>query len=221
MNEEQSLYDPETEANLPALFANLPKPVKIVVWGDAEASQFEAEAIRLAQDLSDRFDPISYAVRPRRANYDYYPVIGIMGDVGKEDEWEDFGVRLIGLPLGFQMTTLVTAVQAVSFRGMTLEAITRIRLKQLTDRVEMQVVSAADNEGGAIVATPAFNMAVVNPHIRVFFIMADQFPQITDKYSIDVVPHIIINNRVHISGVIAEDKLLGQIAQAVKSAPLR
>lgn len=220
MTEESSLFDPETEKNLPALFANLPEPIRLVVWGDEEASVFEAEAIRLCRDLAARFDTVSYTIRPRRANYDYYPVIGVMGDMGKEDEWEDFGVRIIGLPMGYQMTSFVTAVQAVSFRGMTLEAKTRIQLKRLSQRVEIQVVSAADNEGGAIVAQPAFCMAVVNPNIRVFLIMADQFPLVSDKYSIDIVPHMIINNRVHVSGVISEERLLEQVAQAVRSAPL-
>lgn len=218
--EKKPLYDPETEESLPALFANLPEPVKLVVWGDEAASVFEAEAVRLCRDLAERFESISFTIRPRRANYDYYPVIGVMGDIGEENEWDDYGVRLIGLPAGYQMTSFVTAVQAVSFRGMTLEAVTRIQLKRLTQRVEIQVVSAADNEGGAIVAQPAFNMAAANPHIRVFFIMADQFPLVTDKYSIDIVPHMIINNRVHVSGVISEEKLLQQVAQAVRSAPL-
>jgi alkyl hydroperoxide reductase subunit F len=220
MNEHRPLFDQETEDSLPALFANLPEPVRLVVWGDAEGSIFEAEAIRLCQDLSERFAPLSYTVRPRRENYPYYPVIGVMGDLGSEDEWEDFGVRIIGLPIGYQMTTFVTAVQAVSFRGMTLDAKTRIQLKRLTQQVMIQVISAADNEGGALVAQPAFNMAAANENIRVFFIMADQFPEITDKYSIDIVPHMVINGRVHISGLISEDNLLKQVAQAVKTAPI-
>lgn len=223
MSEQRPLFDSETEASLPALFEHLPEPVKLVVWGDPSLSQYEAEAVRLCQTLADRFSAITYTTRPRRVNYDYYPVIGVMGgdaeDTG-DHSWEDFGVRLIGLPDGYQMTSFVTAVQAVSFRGMTLEAMTRIKLKQLNQPVSIQVVSSADNEGGAVVAQPAFNLAAANPHIRVFFIMADQFPQITTKYSIEIVPHMVINGRVHISGVISEEDLLKQVAQAVKTAPL-
>lgn len=223
MNEEQPFFDEETEQNLPAVLENLPEPVKLVVWGDPTASAYEAQAVRLCQELSERFGTISYATRPRRINYAHYPVIGVMGgdaeDTG-DDSWEDFGVRIIGLPAGYQMTSLITAVQAVSFRGMTLEAITRIKLKQLTHKVQIQVVSSADNEGGAVVAQPAFSMATVNPNIRTYLIMADQFPEVTNKYSISIVPHIVINGRVHISGVIDEENLLRQVAQAVKTAPI-
>ncbi|MEM7330468.1 MAG: thioredoxin family protein [Chloroflexota bacterium] len=223
MSEEQPFFDEETEKNLPALLEHLPEPVKLVVWGDPEATEFEKQAVRLCEELSSRFKTISYTTRPRRVNYDYYPVIGVMGgdaeDTG-DHSWEDFGVRVIGLPAGYSMTSFITAVQAVSFRGMTLDAMTRIKLKQLTDKVNIQVISAANNEGGAIVAQPAFNMAVVSANIRTLYIMSDQFPAITTKYSIDIVPHMVINGRVHISGVIDEGDMLKQVAQAVKTAPI-
>ena len=212
-------FDEETANNLPALFEHLPEPVKFVIWGDADGSSFEQEAVALCQELAHRFEQLSFSLRPRRENYPYYPVIGVMADTGA-DGWDDLGVRLIGLPAGYQMTSLVTAVQAVSFRGMTLEATSRIQLKRLTQKVHIEIVSSAENEGGALVAQPAFNMAAANTHIHTFLIMADQFPEITTKYSIDIVPHTIINGRVHISGVIAEDDLLKQVAHAVKTAPL-
>ncbi len=223
MSEEQPFFDEETEQNLPALFEHLPEPVKLVVWGDPEETEYEAQAVQLCEELSNRFSAISYTTRPRRINYDYYPVIGVMGgdaeDTG-DDSWDDYGVRVIGLPAGYAMTTFVTAIQAVSFKGMTLDAMTRIKLKQLNEKVNMQVISAANNEGGAIVAQPAFNMAVVNDNIRTLFIMSDQFPAITTKYSVEIVPHTVINGRVHISGVIDEGDLLKQVAHAVKTAPI-
>lgn len=219
MDNDFHLFDAETEKNLPALFAHLPEPVKLVVWGD-ESGVFEKEAFRLCQALADRFETLSFIKRPRRDNYLFYPVIGVMGKTENAESWEDFGVRLIGLPAGNQMTSLVAAIQAVSFRGMTLDAVSRIQLSRLSQAVQLQLITSAENEGGAIVAQPAFNMAAVCPSFRTYLIMADQFPEITTKYSIDIVPHIVINGRVHISGVITEANLLKQVAHAVKTAPL-
>lgn len=149
-------FDEETWAQLPIMFDNLPEPVHIIMWGDPAESEAEQETAVLLQSLTDRFEQLTYQVLPRRINYHFYPVLGIMG--GPADEWHDFGVRLIGLPNGYAMTSFITAVQAVSFRGMTLGAMSRIQLKKLTQPVNIELFSAADNEAGALMAQPLFNM---------------------------------------------------------------
>ncbi|MCP4418721.1 MAG: hypothetical protein GY805_19055 [Chloroflexi bacterium] len=215
MNELSHPFDEETWAQLSTVFKNLPEPVHMIMWGDPAESEAEKETAVLLQSLSDRFDQLTYQVLPRRINYHFYPVLGIM--TGPADEWHDFGVRLIGLPNGYAMTSFVTAVQAVSFRGMTLGAMSRIQLKKLSQPVNIELFSAADNEAGALMAQPLFNMAVVNEHIRTFFIMGDQFPTAIERYSINFLPHMVINGRVHMEGVIDEGEILRWIGTAVKS----
>lgn len=208
-------FDAETWEQLPTLLENLPEPVHIILWGDPAASATEKETTVLLQSLTDRFHQLTYQVLPRRINYHFYPVLGVMG--GPAEDWHDFGVRLIGLPNGYAMTSFITAVQAVSFRGTTLEAMTRIKLKQLNQPVSIELFSAADNEAGALMAQPLFNMAVVNEHIHTFFVMTDQFPTAVDRYSLNYLPHMVINQRVHLEGVVDENEILRQIATAVKT----
>ncbi len=208
-------FDAETWAQLPALLEHLPEPVHIIVWGDETAATHDAAAIRLCQTLAVRFANITTQALPRRINYDYWPVLGIMR--GTADKYEDVGVRLIGLPDGFGMTAFITAVQAVSFRGMTSEALTRIQLTKLNEDVRLELITAADNEAGALMSQPLFNMAVINPHIRTFMIMADQFPVIVDRYSVNYLPHTVVNGRVHIEGVVDEADILKRVAAAVQA----
>lgn len=210
-------FDQDTWAQLPSFFDNLPQPVRLIVWGDAGMSRLEKEAAGLCQVLADRFEGISWQLLPRRINFQFYPVIGVMGDNGPEAEWTDFGVRLIGLPDGYQMTSLITAVQSVSLRGMTLEATSRIQLSRLQEDVRLELLSSATDEYGPIMAQIAFNMAVVNPHVRSFLIMSDQFPESVLRYSVNHVPHIVINGRVHLEGVVNEKTLLTHIAHAIKT----
>lgn len=211
--ESENPFDAETWAQLPALLAHLPEPVHINVWADATAAAFDAEAVQLCQTLAEHFDTITMQNLPRRINYDYWPVLGVMR--GTPDAYEDVGVRLIGLPQGFAMTSLITAVQAVSFQGMTSEALTRIQLAKLEKEVRIEIITAADNEAGALMTQPLFNMAAVNPHLRVFMIMADQFPVIIERYSVNYLPHTVINGRVHLEGVVEEKEILQHIARAV------
>jgi alkyl hydroperoxide reductase subunit AhpF len=206
-------FDAETWALLPDYFEELPNPVQINLWGDPETSQGEKEALRLIQALANRFEPINARTFPRRANYPYYPVLGIFGLEGNETI--DYGVRLIGLPSGYQMTSLIAAIQAVSFQGSSLEAKTRIILQGLKKDVRLELLTAANDEGGATMARTLFGLAVASPTIRSFLIMADVFPVASVRYSVTYLPHLVINGRNHIDGVIDEEQLLQKIAAAL------
>ena len=214
MNGEAAHFDEETWAQLPEFFEHLPEPVRLHVWGDVEASPAEREAVRLAQLLSEKFEMIDFRLLPRRINYAYYPVIGVMGL--EQSEAIDFGVRLIGLPAGYQMTSLVAAIQCVSFRGMTSEASTRIRLHRLNSEVNLELITTAGDEAGTVMAQRAFNMAVASSWIRSYLVMGDTFPEAFVRYSVSQVPHLVINGRNHVEGLLEEEQILEHIAAAVR-----
>lgn len=215
----ESHFDKDTLAQLPAFFDELPEPVQIHIWGDPENFPVEREAVRLVEMLSDRFENIHFKLFPRRENYPYYPVIGVMGiEYDEEEETEkvvDFGVRLIGLPSGYQMTSFVAAIQCVSFRGMTSEALTRIKLHQLKSDVTLEMITAAEDEAGAVVAQRIFNMAVASPRIRSFCVIGDAFPEAFVRYSINELPHLIINGRTHLEGIVNEETILSHISRTI------
>lgn len=211
---ENNPFDTETWGLLPSYFEKLPNKIQINIWGDPELSFAEKEAQKLAGTLAQHFNQIEAAYFPRRANYDYYPVIGIF-DLS-EVEPIDKGVRIIGLPVGYQMTSLIAAIQAVSFQGTTLEAATRIPLQKLQKDIQLEILTAAENEGGALVAKSAFGLAVASPKIRAYLIMTDAFPIANVRYSVNDLPHLVINGRHHVQGMVGEEEILKQIAAAVK-----
>ena len=212
-NPEQSIFEGDSWSELSSIFSHLPEPVMLTVWGDGDGSHGERQAAHLCQTLADNFDTIQFRLLPRRVNYPYYPVIGVMGY--QEEEEVDFGVRIIGLPAGYQMTSLITAIQAVSFRGATVEPGTRIKMHKLAADVTLELMSAADNEGGPLVAKIIFGLAVINPHVRSYLIMSDRFPEANLRYSVNIIPHLVINGRVHLEGVVDEDAVVRHIAKAV------
>jgi alkyl hydroperoxide reductase subunit AhpF len=214
VNEWQQRFDQATWDGLPSFFEQLPEPVCLTVWADEAGSASEREAVALGRLLAGQFDQIDFELRPRQPAHSFYPVTGVMGK--GETEATDYGVRLIGLPLGYQMTSLVTAIQAVAFRGMTLAARTRIRLHKLTSPVTLELITTAEDEAGAAMAYLLFNMAVTTPRIRSYLIMGDLFPEALRRYSVSIVPHLVINDRSHISGPISEEGVLKQIAATLK-----
>jgi alkyl hydroperoxide reductase subunit AhpF len=186
-------FDEETWAQLPSFFERLPEPIRLHIWGDGQASPAEGEAIRLARLLDEQFDKIDHRVLPRRIKYDYYPVIGVFRM--EEDVAVDHGVRIIGLPAGYQLKSLIAAIQCLAFRGTTSEATTRIQLSRLSSDVEIEILTSADDSGGPVMAQTAFNMAVFSPSVRAFLIMADSFPDSLIRNSVKGLPHTVINGR--------------------------
>jgi alkyl hydroperoxide reductase subunit AhpF len=210
-------FDAETWDQLPSYFDKLPIPIRLHVWGDGQATPAEGEAIRLAKMLDERFDQIDHRVLPRRINYPYYPVIGILR---VEDAVAvDHGLRIIGLPSGYQLTSLIAAIQCLAFRASTSEATTRIQLSRLAQAVDIEVLTSAEDQRGPLLAQAAFNMAVFSPMIRTFLIVTDSFPDALVRYSVNALPHTVINGRTHIEGLVDEQGLLEHIAAAVRSRP--
>jgi alkyl hydroperoxide reductase subunit AhpF len=166
----------------------------------------------LVNGLADQFKQIEMAVFPRRVNYPYYPVLGVFSI--ENDNSIDYGVRIIGLPAGLQLTSLIAAIQAVSFRGSTLEAKTRIQLGKLQSDVNLELLSSAKDELGTIMAKSVFGLAVASAHVRSYLIMADVFHEAVWRYSVHQLPHLVINSRVHADGLLSEEEILKQVALA-------
>ncbi len=214
MNNTPYPFDAETWQQLPDFFDKLPEPVHLHLWGFEDASDGERETAVLCRTLADHFDKINLKQFSRRKNYNFWPVLGIMGDnAGKP---VDYGVRIVGWPKGYQITSLITAIQVVSFQAQTLEPLTRIQLANLPEAVTIELLSAADNETGALVAKIAFGLAVANEKVKSYLIMADEFPEAAVRHSAYTLPHTVINGRVHIEGVIDEPMMMKQIAKAIK-----
>lgn len=139
---------------------------------------------------------------------------------GTPEEQTDHGVRLIGLPAGYQMTSLIAAIQSVSFQGQSLEPRTRVQLRKMEQahpdaRVAIELLTSAEDEAGALVAKVVFGIAVASEAVRTFLVMTDAFPEAATMYSATYLPHTVINKRVHYQGVADEAELLRQIAKAV------
>jgi alkyl hydroperoxide reductase subunit AhpF len=217
--EKKSIFDHATWGTLDGFLRHLPRTVRLVVWGDEQRSVEEREAIRLGEKLAERYEIIRFERRDRLPSYSYYPVLAVMLE-GEEGEGVDDGVRFIGLPAGYQINSLVGAIQAVSFRASNLEARTRIQLSRLPAdaQIDLEVFSSAADEEGPLTATLAAGLAVASPNLRAFLIAADVFPAAAIRYSVRTLPHTVIDGRIHFQGVTDEDGMVRQIARAVQTA---
>lgn len=214
-------FDEATWQQLPDFLGNLPEPVCLYVWGDPHAGGAEMEAARLVELLANRFpDRLSFRFSPRHANYPYYPIIGLMAGTGEAAT--DLGLRIIGLPIGLQMTSLIAGIQAVAFRGQTLEPLTRLKLHRLFTAtpadVNIEILTSAEDEAGAVTAKAVFGAAAAFERVRAYLTVTDFFPEAARRYSAIHLPHVVINQRIHFNGLLEEKNLVRQIALALADA---
>lgn len=202
-------------AVLDEFLGKLPEKVRMVVWASELNSCTEGNAVDLGRSLSQRFDAVEFQHRPRKPDYPYYPLIGVMG-VDERGKQIDYGIRFMGLPAWAQINSLIGAMQAVSFRGMTTEAATRIQLARLKEDVLIELFTTPEDESSIDLATLAANLAVLSPHVKAYVVMINDFPALIPQYSIYQVPHTIVNHRHHLTGVMGEDKFLKFIGRMLK-----
>ena len=209
-------FDDEAWKQLPALLDHLPNPVRIHLWADKDGTVDENHALNLVSLLSDNFSTVEFQLFPRRSNYSFYPVFGVMGV--EEDRTIDYGIRIIGLPIGYQMTSLITAIQSAAFKGMTSEALSRIQLAKLEKDIALELITDGEDEMGPVMAQIIFNFAVISPFIKSYLIMGNSFQDAYVRYSINYLPHVVINERYHVEGAATEGELLEDIAKCLKGA---
>ena len=208
-------FTEETYEILAGFLENLPEKVRLVVHASVQNSCTEENTAELCEALAERFDSIEYVNKPRVADFPWHPIIAVNG-IDENGKDIDFKIRFFGHPAWYQINSLIAAIQAVSFRGMTLDAKTRIQLSRLKSEVAIETFTSPEDEAGVLMSSLVCNLAATSPHIKAFICMINDFPDLVPQYSVYSIPHTIINKHHHLEGVYNEKKFLKMMAKAVK-----
>ena len=138
-----ALLTEEVTADLRSAFAQLENPVRLAVFSQALADPVSEEVRRLVEELA-ALDP-RVTAEPRNFVLDQprvdelgierIPAIAVLG------ERTDYGVRLYGLPTGYEFGSLVDSILDVSRGKSGLAEATRSALAQLERDVRVRVFS--------------------------------------------------------------------------------
>jgi len=138
-----ALLTEEVTADLRSAFAQLENPVRLVVFSQALADPVSEEVRRLVEELA-AIDP-RLTVEPRNFVLDQprvdelgierIPAIAVLG------EPSDYGVRLYGLPTGYEFGSLVDSILDVSRGTSGLAEATKSALAELERDVRVRVFS--------------------------------------------------------------------------------
>jgi glutaredoxin-like protein len=198
--------DDKKEALKNDLQERMVDPVKLVMFTQEVECRFCSETRQLAQELATLNDKLSVEVYDFMANADKakeYKIekIPALAIIGKKD----YGVRIYGIPYGYELQTLISAVVNVS-RGMTdLSDKTKAILTDVKSPVHIQVFVTLTCPHCPVAASIAHKLAVESDMITADVIDAGEFPTLAQKYQVIGVPKIVINEKVEFVGAFNED----------------
>jgi glutaredoxin-like protein len=180
--------------------------VRIVMFTQELECRFCSDTRQLIQEfaaLSDRitvevYDFVVDGDKVKEYGIDKIPALAIIGK-------KDYGVRIYGIPYGYEFQTLKEAVINVS-RGKTdLSDATKTILAEVKAPVHIQVFVTLTCPHCPVAAAIAHKLAVECDMIRADVIDNSEFPTLAQKYAVIGVPKVVINEKVEFVGAFSED----------------
>ncbi len=181
-------------------------PVKIVMFTQEIECRYCADTRKLAQELATLSDKITTEVydfmadgaKAKEYGIDKIPALAILGK-------KDYGVRIFGIPYGYELQTLIEAVINVSKGKTDLSDKTKQIIADVKSPVHIQVFVTLTCPHCPTAAAVAHKLAIESNMIKADVIEAGEFPDLAQKYNVIGVPKIIINETVEFVGAFNED----------------
>lgn len=180
--------------------------VKIVMFTQELECRFCADTRQLIQEVAalnekiavEIYDFVADAQKAKEYGVDKIPALAIIGE-------KDYGVRIYGIPYGYELQTLKEAVINVSKGKTDLSDKTKEILADVKAPVHIQVFVTLTCPHCAAAAAVAHKLAVESDMIKADIIDASEFPTLAQKYAVIGVPKVVINEKIEFTGAFSED----------------
>jgi len=192
-------------------------PVKIVMFTQEVECRFCSQTRQLAQEMpalsskitTEVYDFMADAEKVKEFGIERIPALAIVGK-------KDYGVRIYGVPYGYELQTLIEAIVNVSRGETDLSDKTKQILKDVIAPVHIKVFVTLTCPHCPAAGAIAHKLAIESDLIKADVIDSGEFPDLAQKYNVIGVPKVVINEKVDFMGafnedLFAENVLLGAI----------
>ena len=203
-------------------FANLADRVRVLVFVDSDESTcpYCSQTRELVEEVAELSDKIALEVIDRSADperalsygVDKAPAIVLLTG---GDEPYDTGIRFFGIPSGYEFTTLIDDLIAVSQSETRLGKSTLEWLSTVTQPIHLQVFVTPSCPYCPRAVSLAHRLALASPWVRADMVEASEFPDLAERYQVYGVPRTVINDAIAVEGAVPESQLLNHLKQAV------
>ncbi len=224
-----SLLNDSIEKQIREAFAALTGPVKIVMFTQGEnAPECEtcADTRQLLEEVSALSNQITLEVHDfvreaqlaEQYHMDKIPAVAILsgGNTPK-----DYGIRLYGVPAGYEFSTLIEDILMVSQQKSALNARTLNELKKLTQPVNIQVFVTPTCPYCPRAVVLAHQLAMASDLITASMVEANEFPHLSNQYQVYGVPRTVIEDVIHVEGAVPEAMLVDELMKVLDPATMQ
>ncbi|MGD8822990.1 MAG: thioredoxin family protein [Anaerolineales bacterium] len=217
-----ALLNPQIQSQIKEALTDLLRPVQIRLSYNPDGCEMCAETQELVQEIAGLHDLVSVNIVQQHdeglpQELQAAAMIKVLAQ-DEQEEWIDYGVAFHGIPSGYELTSLIEAIQLVSTGDSRLNDSTREALASIEDEVDIHVYVTPTCPYCPRAVVLAHQMAIENPRLRAAMVEAMEFPDASQQRGISSVPHSIINNLVDVIGAVPEPQLLVEVQRAVMVA---
>lgn len=215
-----SLLNADIQSQIRSVFAELKEPVDLVLYTQGGEGTLEcdycAETRALLEELAELSDKLTLHVRDfvadaemaRGHQVDKIPAV-VIARGGAQPK--DYGIRLYGIPSGYEFATLIEDIKMVSRGDVDLSAQTRKELERLTQPVHIQVYVTPTCPYCPRAVLLAHKLAMASDLITADMVEATEFPHLASRYHVHGVPRTVIQDVIHIEGAMPEQQVLQKL----------
>ena len=224
-----SLLNDNIQKQIREAFTALSGPVKLVMFTQgenvpecetcADTRQLLKEVAALSDQITlEVHDFVAEAQLAEQYHIDKLPAVAILAG---GDKPVDFGIRLFGVPAGYEFSTLIEDILMVSQQKSALNAKTLGELKKLTQPVNIQVFVTPTCPYCPRAVVLAHQLALASDLITASMVEANEFPHLANKYQVYGVPRTVIEDVIHVEGAVPETMLVEELMKVLDPATMQ
>lgn len=199
--------------------AALQYPVRLLFFSqkeDCEYCRIMRDFLHPLLDLADgKIDVEFYDVVDDPELASEYNIVVVPSLIVRGEE--DYGIRFTGVPGGYELISLLHALELVGTKNHGLTPETLQKLSQIRKPLHIKIFVTPSCPYCPATVSLAHKLAFVNRYISAEMIEATEFSSLAEKHSVRGVPHICINDSYSFEGNLPEALFVEQILQAYNS----
>ena len=196
-------------------------PVRLVFFTQQIECPFCAQTHQLLESVANLSDKITLEVHDfvkdkamaENLGINKIPGLAILGK-------KDYGLRMFGIPSGYEFQTLIEGIVLVSTGDSALspKAVEALA-KAATNPVKIQIFVIPTCPVCPVLGAMAFQFAVANSNITVDIVEIAEFPHLAVKYDVIGTPKTALNESIQFEGLVPPAEFLTYIQKAAQGSP--
>jgi glutaredoxin-like protein len=214
----------EIQNQVREVFQTLAGPVKLLLFTQGEGGAIECsmckETRQLVEEVASLSNKIEFQVYDlvkdadvaAQCHIENLPAVAVLSGGNQP---KDYGIRLFGIPSGYEFSSLIEDILLVSHGSSNLSPETLKELAKLENPVHIQVFVTPTCPYCPKAVILAHKLALASDKITADMVEATEFPQLSDRYKVYGVPRTVINEVIHIEGAVPETELISELMKVL------